>query len=178
VITESYIEYLENQANAHPKIAHRKEIGGRTFDVIEQNDIHTLDITRIEINPSAEFCLIAVLPTISTLETSTTGDEKVLVGGFFVMQKYHQRTATAAKKWYNVVDEPHIIGYQIAEKMVVDSINNHPLFHRNADRFDNLGFRSQFKKFDNWQGYLFTFSFKFFKKTPPCTWLDGGKTAY
>lgn len=172
----TYIKYFEYLAKKHPIFRHRNEVGSKTFDVVLQRDIKDLEIARTDINAASEFILIAVVPTKETLPSEDGNAKNDYTGGFFVLKKYSPKT-NKKDDWWTALYETEVIGTQILQRMVFDSQNKHPLFHRQCDAYSQLNARFSERTIDgNWYGFLVTFNIKnILPDCPlPCAWLDGG----
>lgn len=175
----TYIKYFEYLAQKHPLILHQNIVGLKAFDMVLQRDIKELSIARMDINPNADFILLAVIPTDETEGSEDGNAKQVHTGGFFVLKKNAPRTEEKTE-WWNAMYETQLIAYNILQRMITDSQNGHPLFHRQADRFENLNPRFSERVIEEkWYGYLVTFSFKNILPECPlldCVWTDSGVT--
>ena len=172
-----YIKYFEYIAKMHPALRHRAELGGKTFDVVLQRDIKELSIARIDINSAANFILVAVIPTDETVPSEDGNTYRMHTAGFFILKKSAPRVDLKNAERTAMV-ETEILAENILQRMVADSQNKHPLFHRQADRYEHLSPRKTERVVEEkWVGYLVTFSFKNILPDCPvldCAWLDGG----
>lgn len=173
----TYCRYFEYIAKMHPSLRHRSEIGSKTFNVILQRDIKELDMARVDINAAAEFILLAIIPTDETVPTEDGNTMRVHTGGFFVFKKCAPRTERK-NEWQNALYDCEVLAEHVLQRMVVDSQNGHPLFHRQADRYEYLNARKTERVLEEkWFGYLVTFQYKNILPDCPllsCAWLDGG----
>ncbi len=174
----TYIRYFKYLAQKHPLLLHDDTIGGKTFDVVLQRDIKELDIARMGIKSDADFILILVIPTMETEDAEDGNAKRTHLGGFLILKKTSPRT-DAKYEWWNSLPETEVIALQILQRMVADSQAGHPLFHRQADRFENLNARfSERVVEEKWVGFLVTFSYKNILPHCPidCVWTDSGTT--
>jgi hypothetical protein len=172
----TYIKYFQYLATRHPLLRHRNEVGSKTFDVVLQRDIKELAIARTDINAAADFILIAVVPTKDTQPLEDGHAKNYYTGGFFVFKKYSPKV-NKKDDWWAALYETEVIATQILQRMVFDSQNKHPLFHRQADSYEQLNPRfSERTLGDDWHGFLVTFNIRnILPNCPlPCAWLDGG----
>ena len=174
-----YIHYFEYLAKMHPSLRHRTEIGGKTFDVVLQRDIKELTMARIDINSAADFIMVLVIPTTETEPSEDANTNRHLTCGFFILKKYAARV-DVKNGWWVAMNDCEILAYQILQRMVADSNAKYPLFHRQADRLENLNPRFTERVVEEkWCGYLVTFTIKNLLPscpTLPCAWLDAGTT--
>jgi hypothetical protein len=175
-----YANYFEYVASKHPLLNHVAEIGKRTFDVIPQSDVKDFDMIRTEIDAAADFAMVAVIPTLELQERTDAGVNRTYTGAFFVLKKYSSRN-DEKRSWYGGTSEAEGIAEDILQRIVKDSRNKHPLFHRSCDTMGALNYRMLERKVSNWSGLLVTFNFSNIMPDCPNTttnWLDNGLTPY
>lgn len=178
-----YISYLEYLATWHQDIQHSPTVGMKAFDVASQDEVRDNALFRTDLNK--EGILMRAVAYNFNIENSTDSNSDVRkLGGFFILQRHSDTEGSDA--WLPLMDKTERIGFDILERMTVDSQNRHPLFSRSVDRLDDLQANAIPKMGigpdKNLYGFLFTFYFKPRLVDNPCNavsrWLDAGKTPF
>lgn len=172
-----YNLYFKHIAKMHPLLSHRDEVGSYAFDIVLQSDVKELTFTRGDVNPSGDFILLAVVPTLEMQEAMDGSVRRTYTGGFFILKKHTPRN-NDKRAWWSGMADTEIIAIQILQRIVMDSRNKHPLFDRSCDAMGHLNYRLIERIIDEkWYGYLVTFNFYNIIPDCPrmdCAWIDNG----
>ena len=175
---QTYVNYFEYQAAQHPAIQHSAE--RPVFEVVDFEEAWSDFRTKIK---EKDYMMRLALPSGGL---SGNSDETIDVMGGFLIAKYFKTRTGTSQDLITTLDDCMRVGIEIAEKIVADSKNGHPLWYWSANSPETLDLTFTPRVWTGdaaYAGWMFIFRFNTdwrncSKHPTEPGWPDGGFTPY
>lgn len=152
LFNDTYRKYLEHQAINHPDLLHTP--GSRVFQMIDVEE--ALGDFRT-IGQEKGFIMRGIFYTYNIAQNA---DTLKFCNGGFIIAHYHSNRLKGQNDFFEAMRKSEKVVDEIIEKMIADSINDHPLFYQSLNTPQSFSVSPKVYTGDTgYSGYICTFHF-------------------
>lgn len=158
-VLKYYIDYFKYIATTHPELQHDDASGDRVFEVMDVEEA----FGDFRSAAKEKGVMMRLLLPFGSLTDEQSGNSRIIMQGGFLLAAYHSSRDQGTPEFLNAMSKSYRIAHEIAEKMVDDAQQGHPLFNFSIRSVQHLNWSVQSRVMTadgNYSGYFCLFNFE------------------